>query len=107
MPLPNVTITLSDPIEGHKGPIKTITLHEPKYPVVMSLGPPVTTIRTKEGAIYQTQDAEIIRQYAERMVDHDAAPVLHLLGMRDTLALQEAVIGFFAAARAGTEPKTS
>lgn len=107
MPLPDVTINLSDPIEGHKGPITTITLHEPKYPVVMALGPPVTTIRTREGAIYQTQDPDVIRQYAERMVDPAAAAVLHMLGMRDTLALQEAVLGFFAAARAGTEPKTS
>ena len=45
MPLPSVTITLADPIDSHNGPIKTITVHEAKYPVIMALGRPVTTVR--------------------------------------------------------------
>jgi len=107
MPLPDITIPLTDPIDGHSGKITSIRLREPKYPVIMALGRPVTTIRTQEGAVYQTQDPEIIKRYAEKMVDDTVAPVLHLLGMADTLALQDAVLDFFTAARAGAEAKRS
>ena len=108
MPLPDIILPLTDPIDGHHGKIKSITLSEPKYPVIMALGRPVTTIRTQEGAVYQTQDPEIIKRYAEKMVDQEkVAPVLHLLGMADTLALQDAVLDFFTAARAVPAPKRS
>lgn len=108
MPLPTIDIPLADPIDGHKGKITSITLHEPKYPVIMALGRPVTTIRTKEGAVYQTQDPEIIKRYAESMVDQETVrPVMHLLGMADSLALADAVIDFFTAALAATGKKPS
>lgn len=104
--MPNVTITLTDPIEGHEGQVKAITLREPKYGDVMALGEPNAFARSEGGMVYTAENESVIRGYIERLMVEPKDPALLLqLTLADTLKLKEAVHGFFQVARKANSPE--
>lgn len=98
--MPNVTITLAAPIEGHDGKISQVTLREPKYLDVVTLGEPSAYARSEGGMLFQAERDGVVQSYIERLLvepkDHQ---LLTQLGLADTLKLKQAVFDFFAAAR--------
>jgi hypothetical protein len=98
----SVTIELSTPITGHKGQVSQITLREPKYADVMSLGDPIAFAQGANGMVYSADKDGVIQAYIERLLvsDNGADPLLlNQLGLTDTLRLREAIQNFFADAR--------
>jgi hypothetical protein len=99
--MPNVTVTLTNPIEGHEGQIKTITLREPKYGDVMALGEPSAFARSDGGMIFQAEKEGVVQAYIERLMIAPNDPALLLqVSLADALKLKDAVYGFFRESRA-------
>jgi hypothetical protein len=104
--MPNTTVTLANPIEGHDGQIKTITLREPKYGDVMALGEPSAYARSEGGMVFQAEKDGIVQGYIERLMVEPNDPALLLqLSLKDSLKLKETVYDFFRAARADSSPE--
>lgn len=102
----NVTITLADAIEGHDGPIKTITLREPKYADVMALGEPTAYARSEGGMVYHAENEGVVKSYIERLLVEPNDPSLLLqVSLADALKLKGAVHDFFRAARQAISPE--
>jgi hypothetical protein len=98
----SVTIELSAPITGARGPVSQITLREPKYNDVMTLGDPTAFAQGANGMVYSADKDDVIKAYIERLLvnDNGADPLLlGQLNLTDTLRLREAVQNFFADAR--------
>lgn len=96
----NVTITLTEPIEGHEGPIKEVVLRQPKFNDVMTLGEPAAYAHSEAGLVFQAEKDGVIQGYITRLLVEPKDPALLLqLGLADSLKLKEAVYGFFQDAR--------
>jgi hypothetical protein len=101
------TVPLVRPIKGHEGDISSITLKPPGYRDFMELGDPTAIIVTPQVGFPQ-DDMAAIRGYVERLANV-APPLLVQCSLPDSLALRDAVKGFFTAASAAnsTSPPTS
>lgn len=96
----NVTITLTEPIEGPAGRIDQIVLRAPKFPDVMQLGEPVAFARSEGNMIFQAEKDEVVEGYIKRLLVEPKDPQLLMqLGLTDTIKLKEAIFEFFRAAR--------
>lgn len=91
-------IELSKPVTGHRGQVKELKFREPNFADWSALGEVESPIYYNGSATLQQHPA-IITQYAERCLIDDVA--LDLLGLRDTLAVRDAVLSFF---REASEP---
>lgn len=101
--MPNTTVTLATPIEGHEGQIKTITLREPKYADVMALGEPSAYARSDGGMVFQAEKDGVVQGYIERLLVEPQDPALLLqVSLKDALQLKDAVYNFFQTARTET-----
>jgi hypothetical protein len=87
------TISLTEPIRGHQGMIKTIMLREPRYEDFIDLGMPTTWVSLSDGGFSQ-ETPSILGQWIERLADIDPN-FLSRLCLRDTLALRGGVLSFF------------
>ena len=108
----DVTIDLADPIQGHGGLVKQITLREPRYREVMKFGEPIA--RGYDGNIvYTAENIEIIKSYIAALLkapDDKTTPavdalLIEQLSIADTLRLKDAVLDFFSQARLRLEKK--
>lgn len=93
-----VTIDLLDPLTGHKGPVKTITIREPKGKEFLAFGDPYIVARQPDGTLYPVEDGGAIARYIEACVDLDPL-LLDQLGLADAIRVKETVLGFFTDAR--------
>ena len=93
-------IELFEPIRGAGGaPVTRVTLRKPRYRDYMDLLPPVSWVSVGENAFYEQETPALLEPWIERLVDIDPN-FLPQLELEDTLALRDAVIGFFRDARA-------
>lgn len=100
------TIQLSSPLAGPNGvKITEITLRDPNFGDFVDLGFPVTYVAVKDGGGFEQETPSIVRDWIERLYDGDPN-FLAFLNLRDTLALRDAVVGFFREAREPLAPKT-
>jgi Phage tail assembly chaperone proteins, E, or 41 or 14 len=90
----SITITLAEPITGHGGPIRTITLRPPTGGDYMSLGEPYTTVRSDDGRGHAVAVESVIAEYMRRCADIDPL-LLDTVTLKDARALRDAVVGFF------------
>src|SRR5690348_7649189 len=114
--MPNVTITLRNPIEGpvhNPGPgdtrvtqqISEIVLREPRYRDLMTLGEPAAYARSDGGLVYQAERDDVIAAYLDRLIiSPQDRGLLEQVSLADALQLKEAVFGFFQAARTSIAP---
>ena len=110
--MPNVTITLKNPIEGPvydamPGDTRTsqtiteIELREPRYRDIMTLGEPAAYGRSDAGMVYQAEKDDVVAAYIERLlISPKDRALLEQLSLADTMQLKETVFGFFQEARA-------
>jgi hypothetical protein len=106
--MPNVTVNLSTPIEGHEGQIKSITLREPKFGDVMALGEPSAFARSEGGMVFQSEKDGVVQSYVERLLVEPKDPALLLqVSLADALKLKDAIYDFFQAARAANSQAPS
>lgn len=98
--MPNVTIKLINPIEGHDGQISEVVLREPKYGDLMLLGEPAAFARSQSGMVFQSEKDEVLKAYVERLLVQPSDPALLLqCSLADALQLRDAVFGFFTDAK--------
>lgn len=88
-------ITLTEPIEG----ITEITLRPPTFADFVEIGAAATWVSLPNGAGFIQETPSVTGQWISRLSGLDLAD-LKPLSLRDTLALRDAVFGFFAEAGA-------
>jgi hypothetical protein len=94
-------IALSNPIALHEGeaPIDAITLREPTGADLFDLGEPTQISRAPDGTFYEVEFVGVIKQYAARLIKHEAGDhLLKMLSLEDGKKLKAAILGFFTAA---------
>lgn len=103
----NVTFKLSEAMIGHQGPVQEIAFRQPLYRDYIALGPVERIVHRDEGGYIET-DREKLAAYAERLlVDENLALLLGQLTLKDTLALERLIIGFFEEAATSTPQPTN
>jgi hypothetical protein len=89
------TTTLFDPVKNASGKlIHEITLRGPGYLDYMQIGPPAVLVTFESGACLVQEMPTIINAWIERLADV-GPDVLQQLGLADTLALRDALLGMF------------
>ena len=109
--MPEKTVVLSSPIQGHRGTIREIKFREPKFEDYLSLGDPETLVGLSNGgAGFYQEDMQAIRGYIERLAVNVDPNFFGLIGLKDTLAIKNAILSFFRNAirpEIATEPSGS
>jgi hypothetical protein len=97
----SITIDLSEPITGHEGPLKQLTLREPRFREIMKFGEPFSRGYATDGSVvYSAENTDAIKGYLEALIQQPAnALLLEQLSTTDTLRLKDALVGFFTSAR--------
>ena len=101
-------VTLSEPITTHDGPCSKVVLRSPKYGDVFALGEPQAyAVDPNSGLLFTSNRDDVIRQYVQRCVIEPKNPdLLEQCNLADSLAIREAILGFFEAARAERSTNT-
>jgi len=109
-------IPLSEPIPGHKGPIREIVMRQPTYDDYIACGgEPYSIGESEGGALFTIEKPEVIWAYAERCMVEPDANLLTQQGpgsWRVAREVRKAILGFFqapaaASATSETSPTTS
>lgn len=103
-----VEITLTRPIKGHDGQVKTLSVTEPSGWQYAELGEPSIVARNPDGTVYMVENDNAIRSYLEKCVT-GADPLLWQaqVCLADAMQLKAALLGFFTDARQAKSPTTS
>ena len=101
-----VRVPLSEPLIGHHGPIREVVLREPTYDEYVSCGgEPYSIGQSADGVLFEVEKPEVIWAYAEACI---LAPADKLLlgaaSWRDAREVRKAILGFFRAPVAVSEP---
>ncbi len=103
------TIALSRSYEAGGKAFSELTIRPIRWADYMEIGEVQEAQPISGGAPGQVmivEDTDKIRRYAEKLVDGVGAQALDQLELVDTLKVREAIIGFFADARASTGKRT-
>jgi hypothetical protein len=98
--MPNIKIKLAKPIEGHDVKITEIEMREPNGRDFFELGEPIAWAQNKAGLAFTADKEEVILAYAERLLVGVDPLLLGQLSLKDAIAVRNAVVDFFVAARA-------
>lgn len=97
-----VTIPLSEPITEHRKTYTEIVVREPTWADIIGVGAPYTIHRDREDKAFLVYDETAIAHYVEACVVEPSTILMDKVGMREALAVREAIVGFFLAAAVGT-----
>jgi hypothetical protein len=105
----SVTIKLVEPIIAHQGAVREITVKAPGLPLYQQYGNPYEFLPTDDGkSVYVENDRAIEAYMKACVVPPDDDPLLlDQVGLQDAIALREAILGFFVAARLAIASRTS
>jgi hypothetical protein len=99
------TVPLRSPILWHDAQVRELEFREPRWKDHEELGEVDGWMRAPDGTVSRMNYPAIVAQYARRCIAKpDDASILELLPLRETLAVHEAVAGFFTEARATEAP---
>lgn len=103
-----VTIELTEPIRTHDGVCSRVVIRAPKYGDVFALGEPQAyAVDPNSGMVFTSNRDDVIEKYLQLCVTEPKDPaLLHQCNLTDSLALREAVLGFFSDARAARSTNT-
>lgn len=96
-------VDLLKPLTDHGGPVSSIIVREPKGRDFLELGMPTHAMRLPDGSIVGMEMDEVLKAYIERCADFNPA-LLGQMCLADSMALRDAVLSFFIAARAAISP---
>jgi hypothetical protein len=89
------SVPLSRQYEAHGVVFKSVTVREPRWEDILLLGEPFEAQRTPEGGQLVVENTEAVAAYVKRCVIEPTPDKLVELGVADTRAVRDAVIGFF------------
>ena len=89
------TVTLTKPLSG--GKVMSFSFRDPRFDDYMLIGDPRVAVPSGEDdKVFMRPIPERVRQYAERLLDEKSDPaVMAFASLRDTLAIQTVILGFF------------
>ncbi len=93
----NVIVKLSRRYQGHEGHFDNVTLREPTYKDIFmdALGEPQQWQPGPTGTAVLITLPDVVDAYVQKLAVNPTADELTMLGARDALALQKAVLDFF------------
>lgn len=94
------SITLVDPVPYAGRNIESLTFRAPRMREYAQFGEPSVVTRTGDGGLVLVENTDAIFAYARALLPTDVVGALEYLTLRDSLAVKEAILGFFEAARA-------
>ena len=100
--MPNVTVTLSKPLLS--GKVTQFEFREPRFEDVMLLGEPTAPLSLGGDRYIPTPLPSVVGSYAERLLVGGDPGVMGHASLRDAMAIQKVIIGFFE--EAGRETKS-
>ncbi|QRG05925.1 phage tail assembly protein [Xanthobacter dioxanivorans] len=103
----STTITLDEPVLGHGGEIRTLTVREPKGHEFFEFGEPFSHARNPDGTIYSIEIDGVLKKYVAACVENAGEPELMRLCLADAMAVKDAVLGFFTGARLKNSAKSA
>lgn len=102
----SITITLRRCIVTHSGQVDRLTVREPRGEELFRYGEPFSVAKGENGVLMSAENDETIKKYIDACVV-DVDPIhLGQLCLADAIALKEAVLGFFTAARLSNSSKS-
>lgn len=96
------SVELTSPIPFGGRHVTALTFSEPKMKQYAQHGEPSVVTRTADGGLVMVENSDAIFAYARDLVGGDAGVIEHL-SLRDTLAVKEVILDFFADARSDGE----
>lgn len=103
-----VTITLREPIVGHRGTITEIVLRAPNLTQYAAIGEPVTAVPGESGKLVYIENDQAIAGYMEAcMVEPKDKLLLDQVQLADAMNIRDAVVDFFVEARRESRSPTS
>lgn len=94
------TVTLLDPVPFAGRNIDSLTLREPTARDYGLYGEPAVHTRSADGSWIIVDNTEAVMGYVRACLPELERGVIDHIGLADTLRLKDAVLGFFADARA-------
>ncbi len=95
-----VEIVLEKSLVGHGTPVSRITLREPTGRDYLAYGEPVNHARNPDGTFFAVENEDIIRKYIFACLpDTVNEAMADQLCLADAMALKNAILDFFQAAR--------
>ena len=101
----NVELDLAQAVTGHGGQITRVVLRPPTARDYFALGEPSVYARNADGTIYSIEYPQIIEDYIRRCIvePKEMELVVGQIGLVDGMKIKEALLDFFASARAGSK----
>jgi len=96
--MPAVQVRLEDPINGHEGKIDSLTVRPPTGGEYLAHGDPEEFAQAGNGVFVRSVNRSAVREYAAALTGLTDAEV-GKLSLVDVMALEDAIMGFFRAAR--------
>lgn len=103
----SVTISLDKPIIDHAGEIRVLTVREPLAREFFEFGEPFSHARNPDGTIYSIEIDGVIKKYMVACVENVGELALEQMCLSDAMAVKDAVLGFFTAARLKSSAKSA
>lgn len=97
------TVSLTTPVPFAGRHVLELTFREPKMREYAQFGEPSVVTRTSDGGLVLIENSDVIFAYARALVAPDLVGAIDHLSLRDSLAVKEAILGFFTDARAAGE----
>jgi hypothetical protein len=101
-------VVLTEPITTHDGPCSKVVFRSPKYGDVFALGEPQAyAVDPESGLLFTSNRDDVIEKYVRRcVIEPKDAALLEQCNLADSLAIREAILGFFEAARSARSTTT-
>lgn len=96
--MPSVSVRLEEPIVGHEGKIDSLTVRPPTGGEYLAHGDPEEYAQAGNGVFVRSVNRSAVREYATILTGLTDGEV-GKLSLVDMMALEEAIVGFFRAAR--------
>lgn len=101
-----ITIHLRKPL--YNGTVTEVRLREPTAAEYIEIGDINQYGRSPDGSIYEIEVDGVARRYFERLITYPMLPQARQLSLVDAMAVKDAIVGFFDAARQESQsPATS
>ena len=91
----NQIVTLTRPLNTGKGQVTQFEFREPRFDDVMLLGEPTAPLSIGGDRFVPSPLPGVIRVYAERLLVNGDVTIMGAASLRDTLAIQKVILGFF------------
>jgi hypothetical protein len=103
----NQVVKLSRRYEAHGTVFDEVTVREPRFEDLMTLGEPYEVQKTSNNVPIVIENTAIVADYVERCVVKPGIECMVVLGIKDARAVRGAVLGFFLSGAPQEDPSST